>query len=71
MSEVQRKANLVWLKDSEGRVFGAHVVKETGDVMFTTPTGQPGVVNRVAEVPRDEARTFARELLALVGEHDQ
>jgi hypothetical protein len=71
MSEVKRVGTVVWVKDESDRVLGAHIVKETGDVMFTVPSGKLGIVKRVAEVSRGEAREFAHEILALIGEHDQ
>lgn len=67
---VTRIVNSVLLEDSSGRVLSA-TLGRAGGVMFTIPTGKPGRVQRVVEVDREALRTYARELLTLVGEHDQ
>ncbi len=71
MCKVRREGDVLWIEDDRQRVFGVHVVKDTGKVMFTQPSGKPGVVRRISELSREATRTLARELLALVGEHDQ
>lgn len=70
MTEVRREGTVVWVEDDHGRVLGA-TTTDDGDVQFTVPSGMRGTVKRVAVTTREEARQFARELLALVGEHDQ
>ncbi len=62
---------MINIEDSKGRSMAANVVKKTGEVLFSRPIGIPGRVGVIVQVTREQARQFARDLLKLVGEHDQ
>jgi len=68
---ISRATMGVVLTDEHGRVLGAHIDERSGEVMFMCPSGKPGIVRRLSQVPREEARDFARHILAVVGEDDQ
>lgn len=59
------------INDVHGRQLTASIDARTGEVMLSRPCGKPGKVERVIQAQRVDVRRFARDLLALVGEHDQ
>lgn len=65
MTEVKRDGNCLWVTDDNGRTLGAHIVDETGSIMFTQPSGTPGLVKKLAEMSYAEACVFAHHILAL------
>jgi len=43
----------------------------TGEVLVAVPSGRAGLVRRLVQLSREDARNLARGILSLVGEDDQ
>ncbi len=67
---ISREPDSIVIEDDGGRVMGIHVKKD-GQVMFSRPCGKPGVVTRLIELDRIDARKLANELLDILGRYDQ
>lgn len=66
-----RVPDAVILRDWRERLLTFHTVEDTGTVLVMVPSGKPGVIRKIAELSRDDARELARSILDMLGEQDQ
>jgi hypothetical protein len=59
------------VSDERKRRMSISLDAATGEVLVAVPSGKAGLVRRLVQLNREDARNLARGVLDLVGEDDQ
>lgn len=59
------------VSDEQKRRMSVSLDGATGEVLVAVPSGRAGLVRRLVQLSREDARNLARGILSLVGEDDQ